>query len=313
MWRTYTFRNAQRNAEAYAREGKKGKAVANTIESIAEFSTSAVFCGALAGYESGLKGTLIGAGFGTLAAAVSAKEIISDVWQAGKEGNLEDVYRKFGIVPLSGIPKKELLTSIPPVYSAQSIESMQNFREAQKKISWRNKFHIKNVSDIPEGLSSRDFTAIFFLQDVTHYPVLDPKERKVMKKLTEEDPAIKLTGSSEASLIAKPLTNIDFFWPYESTFKNENILSDFDWDNWKYFKENSWKSDVLVLAQYQMNRNFLEEATGRKKTTTSNIVDQYWLVSLVDDEGKLRRRKKEKKEIELSPTPVFKPAPHVLN
>lgn len=301
---------AEKQAEDYALQGQRVKAIAKTIESAFVSTISSTVTGGVAGHEAGAKGLLIGSGVGLFVGIAMSGGIAIDVRDAYKERFNQIDFSNFGVEPDLRFPRKENSIEIPPVYIAESIVAMQEFRDAQKEKVWKNRSGLKRVSDTPDTTLMRRDSALFYLPDVTHYPALDPKERKFMGKFTEEDPAMKIQDEKAGVLIANPPRFIEEFWPYPSSFNGG--VGGFDWNNWKYFKENSWKKDVYVLAQYQAVQSLREEIFQTKQLQPEDIVDQYWLVTLIGEGGGKRKREKKNKTA-FVPTPVFAPQENVLN
>ncbi len=290
---------SQEEAQNYLEKGQKGKSKLKVVQSAIEAGAGFGAATALPLYETkGPTAAIIG---GTISAAFFA-------------GSSYLQYRE-RIRPLPELETPEGNSTIrdtnfvekheghvyPPVYRTASIKDLKEFREVNQERLTHRLAMVPQKSDIhPFNTSYSKFnTAVFIVEKARHYPALDP-EIDVKLKGVIKDPSrdVNLLGE-EDNLVAHPCNSIRQFWPYRTIFDSfpSGLVDESIWNEWR---ERSWLQPVVILAQYQ-------NTSGLREPKPSTIIDNYWLLDILETDGQRKRVKEEEKKPITQLNPVTEP------
>ncbi len=204
------------------------------------------------------------------------------------------------MIEISGqFPKRKFLAKYPRVFRADSLEDMQKGRAEEAK-GLRRKVGIVptiNFGDQPNGVASDYVAAIIYLPPLQHYPAKDPQEDvKGLYGLTlHENMGMKLSDGSGS--INVWYDNHAFLrFPFVTSFETVDVFGnrDFDKDEWRSWREVSWRRPVILFAQYSETDSLLIQTWKEMKTLSpqqSPVTEYYWLLHVFDPEGQVVRRK----------------------
>ncbi|MDO8487119.1 MAG: hypothetical protein Q7S45_02420 [Candidatus Curtissbacteria bacterium] len=301
-------------AEKLAVQGKVGNAIMKAWQAALEAGTGTGISGALTGYEFwGTQGAVVGGIVGAVLSTPTFLMLSKDLRTTGIV--FRDIihpaldpknFPQFNVLkdPLS--LEKDITVEHPPVYQAETIADMQGFRQAQVDEVIAKAPQMQKHFRIPEVVLSRMGPAIFIIRDLAHYPAFDPKENEVSFKGLIKDPnmSMQLVDASGDKIIVGPHPEpMRSIWPLQSEFAGTG--GDFDENRWKYWRENSWKRAVVVLAERTTTRPKINETTFGPLEAT----DTYKLIDILVERPGRRNRiwKKAKAEKERAFVPAQEP------
>jgi hypothetical protein len=283
------------NAEELLDDGRTKLSRVKLTQALAEGATGLGGAGGLDGYLiGGETGALVGAAFGAFWGAfgvfVNFRERTKPFPElVTPEGNSTYLDPNF--------PKRNYGSKLPSVFRSDSIADFQEFREANKEIiiKWAGE-SLATINSRPENIMTegRLVSSVAIIRQVQHYPAFDPRENETSPNVVEyskNDMKLSDTGEKSGNVIAHPVEHSTFFWAYDTIF-DEITIGDprFSADRWGYWKDKSWKHDVVLLAQYQTPHSF-----RTNRLNIGEVVDKYWLIDILTSEG--GERKKVKKEL----------------
>lgn len=299
---------SQEEALQHAIRGEVGRSRLKVLKSSVEAAMGYGSAGFISGYEArGFGGAAIGAVAGTVVG-------FGGMYQTGSRiPELAYAYKNL-IIPVrepSTFPEynvtrdprfneNEVNSFVPPVYQAPNIGVLKGFRSAQLEKIYSESKNLKGIYRHPNVLVFHLEQAVFIVPDVTHYPVQDPKTDKFLfGKLEEPSERIQLNSPGE-SLIAKPYKEGGrLIWPYGTEFQRQG---EFNEEQWKYWKEISWKKSAVILAKRTVNRDKVKEQSE------CPVDEEYFLIDILLDspERGIKKRKKLEREVK-QPSPVWEP------
>ena len=270
-------KESERKAEKYAIQGKIKEAVIETIRASAKGAVGLGISGAVPSYEgAGLEGAVIGGTIGAslgVGAFVHSLQYIREIGKAYRDivhpAIDPKTFPQFDILKDELFDEEDILLENPPVYMAGSIADMQGFRQAQvdlvvekSKSIKRNLVHETRNHDV---ILNRMSSAIFIISDVSHFPVYNPQDKSTLQIRDSED-----------NLITQQLKSPPYIWDYDTAFAGE--FMSFNEKRWQYWRENSWKYDVALLAVRK-----IKEKDDGDDGISIEAADQYYIIDIITD------------------------------
>lgn len=299
---------AQEEATKLAIQGEVRRAVWKKTKGTIQAAIGCGTSGVAAGFEaSGLAGAIIGGtagatlALGSFSSAKSLRELGIAYRDAIIPIKNPDNFPQYSISRNKDFIEDDLDIFETPVYDAPSIGNLKEFRQAQVEEVTKRSKKLSGAYNVPEVLLARLKSAVFIVPDVSHYPINDPEKDTILfGKFSEPSERIQL-DSPDDNLIASPWKDYSrLVWPYPTEFV-PNAL--FKMEQWLYWKEISWKREVVILAQRKVHQR-------EKNSETPSVEDQYYLIDILLDQSEwgLKRRRKKLEEVE-EPSPEWQPTP----
>lgn len=287
------------DAKKLAIQGKTKRAKLATFQGILEAEAGMISSGVVSGYEiDGARGAIIGGAIG-----VFFGSSVSSFLGAGEAGRTyrevihpalnPQTFSEFNVVKDVISDDEDLLVEHPPVYVAGSIGDMMGFRKAQVDFAKKKAPEMKRIYKHPENLLLQMRGAIFIIPDIIHYPAFDPENEEISMggiKLKQPSRSVKLNDQRADEVIAKPYdSSTSSIWPYTSELEDNLPSRPFDEKRWQYWRGNSWRHDVVILA----TRKIEGSTITNPDPDSLKIEEEYHLIDiLAGGEGKGDRIKK---------------------
>lgn len=184
-----------------------------------------------------------------------------------------------------------------PLYVSSSLDEIKRFRALQEGEAIVQAPEFKGKYREPHVVLNSLSEAIFMVPKVTHYPAYDVreshKEQEVDEMVLVDELGHRLAVSPYKKESARK-------WPYVTEFQENkrNPFRNYPFNNkrWEYWKDVTWKHNVVVLAQRKAKKDSILHQNEPHDITVS---DEYFLLDLLlpqDLYGTKSQRIKEKEE-----------------